>query len=35
MKTAMADWTINAPAPAAGAAASVYYYYGIASAGPI
>jgi hypothetical protein len=33
MKTAMAYRTMDAAAPAAGAA--VYYYYGIASAGPI
>ena len=32
MKTAMAQQIMNAAAPAAGAA--VYYYYGIASAGP-
>jgi len=32
MKTAMASQSIRATAPAAGAA--VYYYYGIASAGP-
>ena len=32
MKTALAHQTIHAAAPAAGAA--VYYYYGIASAGP-
>jgi hypothetical protein len=32
MKTATTFETINAAAPAAGAA--VYYYYGIASAGP-
>jgi hypothetical protein len=33
MKTAMADQSMDAAAPTAGAA--VYYYYGIASAGPI
>jgi hypothetical protein len=33
MKTAMADQSMSAAAPAAGAA--VYYYYGIASAGPV
>ena len=33
MKTAMADLSIDAAARAAGAA--VYYYYGIASAGPV
>jgi hypothetical protein len=32
MKTAMAEQSIHAAAKAAGAA--VYYYYGIASAGP-
>jgi hypothetical protein len=32
MKTAMAKQSMHAAAPAAGAA--VYYYYGIASAGP-
>ena len=35
MKTATALQTMNVAAPAAGAAASVYYYYGIASAGPV
>jgi hypothetical protein len=34
MKTAMPDQIIRAAAPAASAAVSVYYYYGIASAGP-
>jgi hypothetical protein len=34
MKTAMAHPSIHAAARAAGAAMSVYYYYGIASAGP-
>jgi hypothetical protein len=34
MKTAMAEQSIHAVAKAAGAAMSVHYYYGIASAGP-
>jgi hypothetical protein len=34
MKTAMAQQSTHAAVPTAGAAMSVYYYYGIASAGP-